>query len=127
MKSALFKRKTISIEVNFLLGEKVHFEFNQFDFFVYFPQKILMVGGKQKRAALPKLVAERSGTKSSEVEKIGNSAVFMETVTKKRFNAFNRSCDSLDRLTPSSENHSKFIQPIRKGKLLNIQLFEEKV
>ena len=50
-KNVLFKWKTIPIEVNFLLWERLHFEFNQFDiFFVNFPQKILMVGGKQKRA-----------------------------------------------------------------------------
>ena len=37
--------KTIPIENNFLLSEKFHFEFNQFEFFfVIFPQKILMLG-----------------------------------------------------------------------------------
>ena len=46
MKNVLFKRKTIPIEVNFLLREKYHFEFNQFEkCFVNFPQKILMRGG----------------------------------------------------------------------------------
>ena len=39
------KQKTIPIEVNFLLGEKFHFEFNKF--FCKFSSKKLMIGGLQ--------------------------------------------------------------------------------
>ena len=55
MKNVLFKlkvKKTIAIEVNFLLSEKFHFEFDQFEFIhVNFPQKT-DGGGGRKRASL---------------------------------------------------------------------------
>ena len=54
------KKKTIAIEVNFLLSEKFHFEFNQFEFIhVNFPQKT--DGGGDGKELLSRLPAEEDG------------------------------------------------------------------
>ena len=44
--ASFFNMKTIPIKVNFLFGEKLHFEFNQYDFFKNFNQNQSRICGK---------------------------------------------------------------------------------